>query len=82
MWESAAPFRTINKIAVIDHHRRAAEVSRTQSVSHEPYASSVSELVSELLQVPADRGILTQEAEAMLAGIYLDTKGLCNAYNI
>ena len=48
---------------------------------HEPYASSASELVSELLQylVPTS-GILTCEAEAMLAGIYLDTKGLFNAH--
>ena len=43
---------------------------------HEPYASSASELVSELLQylVPTS-SILTAEAEAMLAGVYLDTKG-------
>ena len=75
--ESAALLESINKIAVIDHHRRAADYIENAVVSlHEPYASSASELVSELLQylVPTS-GILTCEAEAMLAGIYLDTKG-------
>ncbi len=74
---SAALLESINKIAVIDHHRRAADYIENAVVSlHEPYASSASELVSELLQylVPTS-GILTCEAEAMLAGIYLDTKG-------
>ena len=79
--ESAALLESINKIAVIDHHRRAADYIENAVVSlHEPYASSASELVSELLQylVPTS-GILTCEAEAMLAGIYLDTKGFAPA---
>ena len=75
--ESEALLQSINKVAVIDHHRRAADYIENAVVSlHEPYASSASELVSELLQylVP-NNDILTSEAEAMLAGIYLDTKG-------
>ena len=75
--ESEALLQSINKLAVIDHHRRAADYIENAVVSlHEPYASSASELVSELLQymVPTS-GILNGEAEAMLAGIYLDTKG-------
>ena len=75
--ESEALLQSINKIAVIDHHRRAADYIENAVVSlHEPYASSASELVSELLQylVPTS-SILTAEAEAMLAGVYLDTKG-------
>lgn len=49
--ESAALLESINKIAVIDHHRRAADYIENAVVSlHEPYASSASELVSELLQ--------------------------------
>ena len=77
--ESEALLQSINKVAVIDHHRRAADYIENAVVSlHEPYASSASELVSELLQymVPTS-SILTGEAEAMLAGIYLDTKGFC-----
>lgn len=75
--ESQALLQSINKVAVIDHHRRAADYIENSVVNlHEPYASSASELVSELLQylVPTT-GILAGEAEAMLAGIYLDTKG-------
>ena len=65
-----------NKIAVIDHHRRAATYIANAALNfHEPYASSASELVTELLQYllePAN--LLRAEAEALLAGIVLDTK--------
>jgi len=43
---------------------------------HEPYASSTSELVTEMMQYLVERDdILRAEAEALLAGIVLDTKG-------
>ncbi|MBO5339613.1 MAG: DHH family phosphoesterase [Oscillospiraceae bacterium] len=65
-----------NRVAVIDHHRRAATYIDGAALNyHEPYASSASELVSELAQYimePAD--LLRAEAEALLAGIVLDTK--------
>ena len=65
-----------NRVAVIDHHRRAATYIENPALSfHEPYASSASELVTELLQYlvePSD--LLRGEAEALLAGIVLDTK--------
>ena len=65
-----------NRVAVIDHHRRAATYIDGAALNyHEPYASSASELVSELAQYimePAD--LLRTEAEALLAGIVLDTK--------
>ncbi|HIR83908.1 MAG TPA: DHH family phosphoesterase [Candidatus Galloscillospira excrementavium] len=65
-----------NKVAVIDHHRRASSYIEGAALNfHEPYASSASELVTELLQYvmePAD--LLRTEAEALLAGIVLDTK--------
>ena len=65
-----------NRVAVIDHHRRAASYIENAAFSfHEPYASSASELVTELLQYlvePTD--VLREEAEALLAGIVLDTK--------
>ncbi len=65
-----------NRVAVIDHHRRAATYIADAALNyHEPYASSASELVAELLQYiiePAD--LLRGEAEALLAGIVLDTK--------
>ena len=65
-----------NKVAVIDHHRRAATYITAAALNfHEPYASSASELAAELLQYilePAD--LLRAESEALLAGIVLDTK--------
>ena len=64
------------RIVVIDHHRRAASYIEKPALSfHDPYASSASELVAELVQYILDNGDLKrQEAEAMLAGIVLDTK--------
>ncbi len=67
---------TANKVAIIDHHRRAASYIEGAALSfQELYASSASELVTELLQYildPAD--LLSGEAEALLAGIMLDSK--------
>lgn len=65
-----------SKIAVIDHHLRAADyISNAALNFHEPYASSACELVTEMIQYliePSD--LLRAEAEALLAGIVLDTK--------
>ena len=68
--------REMAKIAVIDHHRRAAEYIEKAALNyHEPFASSASELVTELVQYLIDPGDLTRtEAEALLSGIVLDTK--------
>ena len=65
-----------NRVAVIDHHRRAATYIEGAALNyHEPYASSASELVTELLQyVVEPNQLLRAEAEALLAGIVLDTK--------
>jgi c-di-AMP phosphodiesterase-like protein len=74
--ESQQLLESCNRVAVIDHHRRAASYIENAAFSfHEPYASSASELVTELLQYlvePAD--LLREEAEALLSGIVLDTK--------
>ena len=74
--ESPQLLESCNRVAVIDHHRRAAKYIENAAFSfHEPYASSASELVTELLQYmvePTD--LLREEAEALLAGIVLDTK--------
>ena len=65
-----------SKVAVIDHHRRAATYIANAALNfHEPYASSASELVTELLQYLLESADLRKaEAEALLAGITLDTK--------
>ena len=67
---------SISRVAVIDHHRRAADYIEQPVLSlHEPYASSASELVTELLQYAVNqRDVKPLEAQALLAGIVLDTK--------
>jgi len=65
-----------NRVAVIDHHRVGATYIQNAALAFiEPYASSVSELMTEIIQELADPSdIMRCEAEAMLAGIVLDTK--------
>ena len=66
----------ISKVSVIDHHRRAADYISPLVVNfHEPYASSASELVTELLQYAVEKAdVLPIESKGLLAGIFLDTK--------
>ncbi len=64
------------EIVLIDHHRRSTDfIENCSLVYHEPYASSASELVTELLQYMDNKVSLTKaEAEALYAGICMDTK--------
>ena len=66
----------ISQVSVIDHHRRAADYISPLVVNfHEPYASSASELVTELLQYAVEKAdVLPIESKGLLAGIFLDTK--------
>ena len=74
--QSEELLREANRVVVIDHHRRAATyIDQTALSFQDPYASSASELVVDLMQHILDPGDLRrQEAEAILAGIILDTK--------
>ena len=74
--ESKALLESIPRVAVIDHHRRAADyIEQVVLNLHEPFASSASELVTELLQYAVEpKDIKPIEAQALLAGIVLDTK--------
>ena len=67
---------SITSVCVIDHHRRAADYITPVVVNlHEPYASSASELVTELLQYAVEKkDVLPIEAKSLMAGIILDTK--------
>ena len=67
---------SISSVCVIDHHRRAADYITPVVVNlHEPYASSASELVTELLQYAVEKkDVLPIEAKCLMAGIFLDTK--------
>ena len=68
--------RSCDRVVVIDHHRVGATYIQDPALGFiEPYASSACELVTELLQeLPESNDILRCEAEALLAGIVLDTK--------
>jgi len=74
--EVPALLNMCERVAVIDHHRVAATYIQNAALSYiEPYASSACELVAEILQeLPDVKHILRCEAEALLAGIVLDTK--------
>ena len=71
-----ALLESVNRVAVIDHHRRAADyIEQVVLNLHEPFASSASELVTELLQYAVEpKEIRPMESQALLAGIVLDTK--------
>ena len=66
----------VNKIVVVDHHRRSTDYIENSILTfHEVYASSASELVTEILEYSQLDIELTQiEVEALYAGIMLDTK--------
>ncbi|MDE6518855.1 MAG: DHH family phosphoesterase [Ruminococcus sp.] len=65
-------------VVIIDHHRRAVRsIENSVIFYHEPYASSASEMVTELIQYfrfVDDEKLPVYYAEALLAGIMLDTK--------
>lgn len=67
----------IEKIVVVDHHRRGEQFVEDPILIYlEPYASSASELVTEVLSYMDSKFSMEQiEAESLLAGINLDTKG-------
>ena len=74
--ESVELLDTAARVVVIDHHRMMVKhISNAIVFYHEPYASSASELVTELVQYIGEKTLSRAEAEALLAGIMLDTKG-------
>ncbi len=76
MLESMEIYKACKTVAVIDHHRKmVGHIDNAVIFYHEPYASSASEMVAELIQyLNTDNKLGRQEAEALLAGIMLDTK--------
>ena len=67
-------------IVVLDHHRQSEDVIKQAVLSYaEPYASSTCEMVSEILQyITDDIKIKSVEADAMYAGIVIDTNNFTN----
>ncbi|MCI8384625.1 MAG: phosphoesterase [Clostridia bacterium] len=74
--ESEELLDKVEKIVIIDHHRRSAEfIEKATLTFQEVYASSASELVTELIQyVDKKVELKTIEAESLYAGIMMDTK--------
>lgn len=78
--ESFVEFPKLYEVAetkvIIDHHRRAAaDIEDAVIFHHDPGASSACEMVTELLQyMDSEMQISKTVAEALLAGIMLDTK--------
>lgn len=69
----------IKKVVIIDHHRRSKNGIEEPLLHYiETYASSTSELVTEMIQYMKESHKLSIiEAEALLAGITIDTKNFC-----
>lgn len=73
--ESPELLKAVSKVVVIDHHRLMVKhIENAVVFYHEPYASSTSEMVAELVQYIGENVLTRTEAEALLAGIMLDTK--------
>lgn len=76
--ESKSLYEKSKSTVVIDHHRKTVNfIDDAVIFHHEPYASSASEMVAELIQYfkyDTDEKIESCCAEALLSGIMLDTK--------
>lgn len=68
-------YNMCKNIVVIDHHRMMVNhISNAAVFFHEPFASSASEMVTELVQYISEDALNRYESEALLSGIMLDTK--------
>ena len=73
--ESPELLEACSRVVVIDHHRMMVRhIENALVFYHEPYASSASEMVAELVQYIGENCLNRKESSALLAGIMLDTK--------
>ncbi len=76
--ESYSLYIRAKSVVVIDHHRKTVNfIDNAVIFHHEPYASSASEMVTEIIQYfkyNNDERIAAFYADALLSGIMLDTK--------
>lgn len=76
--ESRALYDRAQSVVVVDHHRKTVNfIDNAVIFYHEPYASSASEMVTELIQYfnfSQDTRYPSYHADALLSGIMLDTK--------
>ncbi|MBQ2891207.1 MAG: DHH family phosphoesterase [Clostridia bacterium] len=80
MVECPELLRHADNIVLIDHHRRSENcIENATLMYHEAYASSTCEMVTEIIQYIQEAPMLDkQEAEALYAGIFMDTNGFVN----
>ena len=72
--ESEELLKRANRTVVVDHHRKSTDfIENAVLIYHEPYASSTSELVTEMIRYLGVK-LKSIEADALLAGITVDTK--------
>lgn len=75
MLENGDLYRQAKTVVVIDHHRKMVNhIDNAVIFYHEPNASSASEMVTELAQYMGEKNLARLDAEALLAGIMLDTR--------
>lgn len=76
--ESRVLYERASSVVVVDHHRKNVNyIDDAVIFHHEPYASSASEMVTEVIQYfnyGSDEKLASCYADALLAGIMLDTK--------
>ena len=74
--EGPSLLKKAKNIVVLDHHRQSSETITNATLSYvETFASSACEMVSEIVQyISDDIKIKTLEADAMYAGIVIDTQ--------
>ena len=76
MVESPQVLAAAKKIVIFDHHRKSTDfIDQAVLIYHEPYASSTAELITEMIQhIGKKIKLKSIEADALLAGITVDTK--------
>lgn len=75
MLDAPKLYEAASSVVVIDHHRKMVNhIEDAVIFYHEPFSSSASEMVAELVQHMAGTSIGKRHAEALLAGIMLDTR--------
>ncbi|MGI6264972.1 MAG: DHH family phosphoesterase [Acutalibacteraceae bacterium] len=75
MLESRELYQKAATVVVVDHHRKmVGYIDNAVIFYHEPNASSASEMVTELAQYMGEGNLSRLDADALLAGIMLDTR--------
>ena len=73
--ESPDVYKACRTVVVIDHHRKMVNyIDNAVIFYHEPYSSSASDMVAELMPYLCDVKPGRPESEALMAGIMLDTR--------